>query len=45
MEGRNFTGILFLYSGNSFVTDSSVSKVLEIRPDTPAVQTDRKSVV
>ena len=39
MEGRNFTGILFLYSGNSFVTDSSVGKVLEIRPDTPAVQT------
>lgn len=39
MEGRNFTGILFLYSGNSFVTDTSVSKVLEIQPDTPAVHT------
>lgn len=38
MQGKRFTGILFLYSGNSFVTDTSVGKVLGTRTDSSASQ-------
>lgn len=37
IDKTSFTSILFLYSGNSFVTDTCISEVLEI-PDVPETQ-------